>query len=128
MLRLTLQALKVAAIATVALLTLFFGQRLFTSSLDRARAGDTRPVLFTIAQDESSDAVAQRLTDLKLINSGTYFKAKLRLRGAETQFVPGAHTLRNGMSVDANPRLDHGGVERGPRDPARDLLRGVPHP
>lgn len=100
MLRLTLQALKVAAIATVALLTLFFGQRLFTSSLDRARAGDTSPVLFAIAQDESSDAVAQRLTDLGLIRSGTYFKAKLRLRGADTQFVAGSHTLRDGMSVD----------------------------
>lgn len=100
MLRLTLQALKVAAIATIALLTLFFGQRLFTSSLDRARASDTSPVLFTIAQDESSDAVAQRLVDLGLMRSTTYFKAKLRLRGADTQLVAGAHTLRNGMSVD----------------------------
>jgi UPF0755 protein len=99
-LRLTLQTLKVAAIATVALLTLFFGQRLFTSSLDRARASDTSPVLFSIAQDESPDAVAQRLTDLGLIHSSTYFKAKLRLRGADTQFVAGSHILRNGMSVD----------------------------
>ena len=101
MLRLTLQALKVAAIATVALLTLFFGQRLFTAALDRSRAGDTSPVLFTIAQDESADAVGQRLVDLGLLRSTTYFKAKLRLRGADTQFVAGAHTLRNGMSVDA---------------------------
>lgn len=100
MLRLTLQALKVAAIATVALLTLFFGQRLFTASLDRARASDTSPVLFAIAPDENADTVAQRLVDLGLIRSTTYFKAKLRLRGADTQLVAGAHTLRNGMSVD----------------------------
>ena len=100
MLRLTLQALKVAAIVMVAVLTLFFGQRLFTSYLDRARANDTSPVLFTVAPDESPDAVAQRLSDLKLVQSTTYFKGKLRLRGADTKFVTGAHVLRDGMSVD----------------------------
>ncbi len=100
MLRLTLQALKVAAIATVALLTLFFGQRLFNSYLERARTNDTNPVLFTVESDESPDMVAQRLTELELVQSATYFKGKLRLRGAETKFVPGAHVLREGMSVD----------------------------
>ena len=83
MLRLTLQTLKVAAIATMALLTLAFGQRFFTYYLDRAKANDAGPVLFTIAPDESSDAVGQRLADLGLINSTVYFKAKLRLRGSD---------------------------------------------
>ncbi len=100
MLRLTLQALKVAAIATVALLTLFFGQRLFNSYLERARTNDTNPVLFTVEPDESPDAVAQRLADLKLVQSTTYFKGKLRLRGADTKFAAGSHVLRGGMSVD----------------------------
>jgi peptidoglycan lytic transglycosylase G len=99
-LRLTLQTLKVAAIATMALLTLAFGQRFFTHYLDRAKAADTGPVLFTIDQDESADSVGQRLADLKLINSTVYFKAKLRLRGSTTQFQPGPHSLRAGMSVD----------------------------
>ena len=100
MLRLTLQALKVAAIATVALLTLFFGQRLFTSYLERQATEDTSPVLFTIAPDETPDSVAERLANLGLIKSTTYFKGKIRLRGSETRLVPGSHSLRGGMSVD----------------------------
>ncbi len=100
MLRLTLQALKVAAIATVALLTLFFGQRLFSDYLERARATSTNPVLFTIEPDENPDVVAERLAELKLIQTTAYFKGKLRLRGADTKFVPGPHVLREGMSVD----------------------------
>jgi UPF0755 protein len=99
-LRLTLQTLKVAAIATIALLTIAFGQRFFTYYLDRAKANDTGPVLFTIAPDESADAVGQRLADLGLINSTVYFKLELRLRGSETQLRPGSHSLRAGMSVD----------------------------
>lgn len=100
MLRLTLQTLKVAAIATMALLVLAFGQRFFTYYLDRAKANDTGPVLFTIDQDESADSVGQRLSDLGLINSTVFFKAKLKLRGSSTQFSPGSHSLRAGMSVD----------------------------
>lgn len=100
MLRITLQFLKVAAIATVAILTLFFGQRFFNSYLERARANDTGAVLFSITQDESAGAVSQRLSDLGLINSAVYFQGKLRLRGSTTQFKPGAHSLRPGMSVD----------------------------
>jgi UPF0755 protein len=99
-LRLTLQTLKVAAIATMAILTLAFGQRFFTYYLDRATANDAGPVLFTIAPDESSDAVGQRLADLGLINSTVYFKAKLRLRGSGSQLKAGSHSLRAGMSVD----------------------------
>lgn len=100
MLRITLQTLKVAAIATMALITIFFGQRFFNSYLERARANDSGVVLFSIAQDESAAAVGQRLSDLGLINSSVYFQGKLRLRGSTTQFKPGAHSLRPGMSVD----------------------------
>jgi UPF0755 protein len=99
-LKLTLQALKVAAIATVALLTLFFSQRVFDHYLNRSATADTNPVLFTIAPDESTDSVAARLHDLKLIQSPLYFKAKLRLRGTDTKLQPGPHNLREGMSVD----------------------------
>jgi UPF0755 protein len=99
-LRLTLQALKVAAIATVALLTLFFGQRLFNSYLERARTTEASPVLFTIEPDESTDSVGARLADLGLIRSTTYFKGKVRLRGADTKMKAGSHSLREGMSVD----------------------------
>jgi UPF0755 protein len=90
----------VAAIATVALLTLFFGQRLFTSYLERAATNDTSPVLFSIAPDETSDSVAQRLADLGLIRSTTYFKGKMRLRGADSKLKAGPYSLRGGMSVD----------------------------
>jgi UPF0755 protein len=99
-LRLTLQTLKVAAIATMALLTIAFGQRFFMSYLDRAKANDSGPVLFTISPDESADSVGQRLADLGLINSPVFFKAKLRLRGSESQLKAGSHSLRAGMSVD----------------------------
>ena len=34
------------------------------------------------------------------INSAVFFKAKLRLRGSETQLKAGSHSLRAGMSVD----------------------------
>lgn len=52
----------------MALLVLAFGQRFFTYYLDRAKANNTGPVLFTIDQDESADSVGQRLSDLGLIN------------------------------------------------------------
>ncbi len=100
MLRLTLQSLKVAAIVTMTLLTLFFGQRLFAYYLDRAQATDAGPVLFTIAPDESTDSVGQRLTDLGLIRSSVYFKAKMRLRGSDSKLKAGPYSLRAGMSVD----------------------------
>ena len=100
MLRLTLQSLKIAAIATMTLLTLLFGQRLFSYYLDRAQATDAGPVLFTIAPDESTDSVGQRLTDLGLIRSTVYFKGKMRLRGADSKLKAGPHSLRAGMSVD----------------------------
>lgn len=100
MLRLTLQSLKIAAIATVALLTLLFGQRLFSHYLARAAATDTSPVLFTVAPDETADSVANRLSDLGLIRSSAYFKTKLRLRGSSAKLQAGPHSLRGGMSVD----------------------------
>lgn len=100
MLRLTLQSLKIAAIATVALLTIFIGRGLFTYYFDRAASGDANPVLFTIEQDETTDSVGERLRDLGLIRSTTYFKAKVRLRGTDSQLKAGSYTLYAGMSVD----------------------------
>ena len=100
MLRLTLQSLKVVAIAAVALLTLFFGQRFFTYYLDRTARTGANPVLFTVEPDETSDSVANRLHDLGLIRSTTYFKGKMRLRGSDSKLKAGKYTLQSGMSVD----------------------------
>lgn len=100
MLRLTLQALKIAAIGTMVLLTVIFGQRVFSYYFDRASATSGSPVLFTIAPDESADSVANRLADLGLIRSTVYFKAKVRLRGSDSKLKAGPHSLHSGMSVD----------------------------
>lgn len=100
MLRLTLQTLKVAAIAIVALLTLLSGQRLFTYYLDRSASADSGVVFFTVEPDESANSVATRLQDLDLIRSSAYFKAKMRLRGADSKLKAGPYLLRDGMSVD----------------------------
>ncbi len=100
MLRLTLQSLKVAAIAAVALLTLFAGQQIFNRYLDRSASANTGSVLFTVEPDESANSVATRLEELDLIRSPTYFKAKMRLRGADSRLKAGPHALHGGMSVD----------------------------
>ena len=100
MLRLTLQTLKVGAIAIVALLTLVFSQRLFTYYLDRSASADSGVVYFTVEPDESANSVATRLQDLGLIRSSAYFKAKMRLRGADSKLKAGPYLLRDGMSVD----------------------------
>jgi UPF0755 protein len=99
-LRLTLQALKIAAIGAMALLTLFFGQRFFLYSLDRTAASGASPVLFTVEPDETSDSVARRLHELGLIRSTTYFKGKMRLRGSDSKLKAGKYSLQTGMSVD----------------------------
>ncbi len=100
MLRLALQALKIAAIGTVALLTLFFSRELFNEYRARASGGDANPVLFTVEQDESADAVGARLNELGLIRSTAYFKGKMRLRGSDSKMKAGSYSLYPGMSVD----------------------------
>ena len=100
MLRLILQALKIAAIGILGLLILVFSRELFVHYLDRARSGDANPVLFTVEPDETADSVGARLNDLGLIRSTTYFKAKVRLRGSDSKLKAGKYTLYAGMSVD----------------------------
>ncbi len=100
MLRLALQSLKVAAVAVVTLLTLFAGQRIFNHYLDRSVSASSGPVLFTVEPDESANSVSGRLEELGLIRSTTYFKAKMRLRGADSKLKAGPHALHSGMSVD----------------------------
>ena len=100
MLRLTLQTLKITAIGAMALLTLFFGQRLFLYQLDRTTASGASPVLFTVEPDETADSVARRLHELGLIRSTVYFKGKMRLRGTDSKLKAGKYSLQTGMSVD----------------------------
>lgn len=100
MLRLTLQALKVAAIGVTAVLVVVFAQRLFTHYLDRTENTGGQPILFTVAPDETSDSVAARLHDLGLIRSTLYFKGKMRLRGSDSKLKAGKYSLHTGMSVD----------------------------
>lgn len=100
MLRLTLQTLKITAIGAMALLTLFFGQRLFLYQLDRTAASGASPVLFTVEPDETADSVARRLHELGLIRSPVYFKGKMRLRGTDSKLKAGKYSLQTGMSVD----------------------------
>lgn len=101
MLRLMIQALKVAAISVLALSVLFISQRALTHYLDAAAAkAPAAPVSFVVQSEESAGDVADRLKEAGLIRSETYFKLKMRLGNKDSQLRPGTFELHQGMTVD----------------------------
>lgn len=98
MLRAIIQILKIATVLTLAILTLFGGQRFFDYAVDRSTAADVgRRVAFSVSEDDTTDSVADRLHTAGLIRSTVVFATQLRLSGGA--FVPGDYTLRKGMTV-----------------------------
>ena len=101
MLRLMIQALKVAAVVVLAVVVLFTAQRALTHYLDVASAQtNDQPITFTVQNNESVDSVSARLQQAGLIRSATYFKLKMRLGNSSSQLKAGQFTLHQGMSVD----------------------------
>ncbi|HUZ00429.1 MAG TPA: endolytic transglycosylase MltG [Thermomicrobiaceae bacterium] len=101
MLRLMIQALKVAAVIVLAVVVLFTAQRSLTHYLDvaSAQSGD-QPITFTVQNNETVDSVSNRLQQDGLIRSATYFKLKMRLGNSSSQLKAGQFILHQGMSVD----------------------------
>jgi UPF0755 protein len=97
-LRGTVQTLKILTIATLAILTVLGGQRVFDYAMDRSVAADVGDrVRFKITEDEDAEAVAKRLKKAGLIRSPLVFTTQLRFTNAAV--VPGDYTLRKGMTV-----------------------------
>ncbi len=102
MLRLMIQALKVAAIAVLALAIVFISQRALSHYLSEptAAAGVGQEITFVVKDQETVDSVAQRLHQEGLIRSPTYFKIKMRLTNSDAKLKAGQFKLRKGMSVN----------------------------
>lgn len=101
MLRLMIQALKVAAILVIALSVVFITERALTHYLDVSAASvSSEPVTFTVKDSESSSSVADRLQQAGLIRSATYFKLKMRLTNSDSKLKAGTYTLHQGMSIN----------------------------
>ncbi len=98
MLRIIVQTLKIATIATMAVVVALGGQRFFDYYLDHEKPTDTgRPFVLQVTEEDDGDAIAARLADAGMIQSELYFKTQLRLSGGDIQ--PRTYTLRKGMSV-----------------------------
>jgi UPF0755 protein len=100
-LNLSVQAFKIIVIVVLALFIVVTTQRALSHYLDQASGGSgNQEVIFTIAEQESVDDVANRLKDAGLIRSATYFKFKMRLSNADTNLRAGRFSLRQGMTVN----------------------------
>lgn len=100
MLRLMIQALKVAAILVLTLAVVFTTQRALSHYLNQANEDTGEMVTFSIAEEESVDSVASRLQEADLIRSGSYFKLRMRLTNADAKLKAGRFSLRKGMTVN----------------------------
>ena len=98
MLRIIVQTLKIATIATMAVIVGLGAQRFFDYYIEREAPNDTgRPFVLRVTEEDDGDAIAARLADAGMIQSELYFKTQLRLTGGDIQ--PSNYTLRKGMSV-----------------------------
>ena len=97
MLRPFLQLLKIATIAAVAALVLLGGRQALDRAVARFTPADIgQAVSIKIAEDDTADAVAERLAQAGLIQSKFFFTSQLQVSRAE--FKPGTYQLRKGMS------------------------------
>ncbi len=100
MLRVMVQALKLAAVLVLAAIIVVAAQRALVAQLQATSHSAGTPVIFQIHPDESIDSIAQRLHDAGLIRSPAYFKLRVRLSNADKRIRAGQFTLYTGMSVD----------------------------
>lgn len=99
MLRIILQSLKILTIAVMTLLVAAGGFRVFDSAVQRAIPEDSgERVEIAINEDDTVDAVADRLVDEGLIRSKFLFSTQMRVEGGS--FVGGNYRLQKGMTVD----------------------------
>lgn len=100
MLRVMVQALKLAFVFALALAVVVVTQRNLTSRLEASQPPPGTPVVFEVTPDESIDNIATRLKEAGLIRSPTYFSLRVRLSNADTRIRAGRFTLYTGMSVN----------------------------
>lgn len=100
MLRVMVQALKLAAVLVLAVVIVIAAQRALVARLEATSQPAGTPVVFQVQQDESIDSIAERLHEAGLIRSPAYFKLRIRLSNADTRIRAGRFTLYTGMSVD----------------------------
>lgn len=99
MLRIIVQSLKILTIAVMTLLVATGGFQLFDIAVQRAIPEDAgERVEITINEDDTVDAVADRLADAGMIRSKILFSTQMRVEGGA--FVGGNYGLRKGMTVD----------------------------
>ncbi|MDW7982612.1 MAG: endolytic transglycosylase MltG [Thermomicrobium sp.] len=100
MLRVMVQALKLAAVLVLALVIVLAAQRALVARLEATGEPVGTPVVFQVEPDESIDAIAQRLHQAGLIRSPAYFTLRVRLSNADTRIRAGRFVLYTGMSVN----------------------------
>src|SRR3954465_9737739 len=93
MLRAVTQALKIVTIVVASLLVVGGGARAFEYYRDQAntKARFGQPVVVTIKKGDDSGAVADKLHEVKLINSKIYFETLVRFSGKEIK--PASYSL-----------------------------------
>jgi len=101
LLRLMIQALKIAAVLVLAAAIVITAQRALSHYINVTSASAaSEPITFVVQEQETVDSVASRLSEAGLIRSATYFKLKMRLTNQDSQLKAGRFELRKGMSVN----------------------------
>lgn len=92
------QILKIATIALLSILLIIAGSKLFEKSIDANRPDNIgQSYTITIDENQTIDDVAAELEQADLIQSKTYFKARLRV--SNEAILPGTYRLEIGMPV-----------------------------
>jgi len=99
-LRVMVQALKITVVLVLAAVIVVSAQRALDAQLRGSAAAAGQPVIFDVQPQESIDSIAERLHEVGLIRSPTYFKLRVRLTNADTRIRAGRFTLYTGMSVN----------------------------
>ncbi|MCX7623466.1 MAG: endolytic transglycosylase MltG [Thermomicrobium sp.] len=100
MLRVMVQAIKLAVVLVLAAIIVLAAQRTLVARLEASTVPAGQPVPFEVQPEESIDSIAARLHEAGLVRSPTYFKLRVRLSNADTRIRAGRFVLYTGMSVN----------------------------
>lgn len=100
MLRVMIQGLKIAVVLVLAAVIVLAAQRALLTRLEASASPAGQPVIFEVQPEESIDSIAERLHEVGLVRSPTYFKLRVRLSNADTRIRAGRFVLYTGMSVN----------------------------
>ena len=89
----------IGAIVLLALAIAVTTEQVIAHYLDSGASGPSRQVDFVVQPDESVDSIAQRLHDVGLVRSPTYFRFRVRLTNAGEKIIAGKYQLDTGMST-----------------------------